>query len=151
MHNFIKRRSSSIRESTLPENIRKGFEKFQKDDGVPVYLKSGLSDVLLFRFTAIMVVIGFLQSVHQAYTMAFPAKKKWANRHAKIRVIISAKYVRLIDIQVIHECKYNKNYTVSCVYFIPFLLNLQQPIRLKLFYIRMQNYDLRWDFRFQKL
>lgn len=76
MHNFIKRRASSIRESTLPENIRKAFEKFQRDDGVPVYLKSGVSDVLLFRFTAIMVIIGFVQSVHQAYTMAFPAKKK---------------------------------------------------------------------------
>lgn len=76
MHNFIKRRSSSLRDSTLPENIRKGFEKFQADNGVPVYLKSGLSDVLLFRFTAIMVIIGVAETVHHAVKMAFPAKKK---------------------------------------------------------------------------
>lgn len=76
MHNFIKRRASSIRESTLPENIRKGFEKFQKNDGVPVYLKSGLSDVLLFRFTALMVIVGVVQSFHHLINKAFPSKKK---------------------------------------------------------------------------
>lgn len=76
MHNFIKRRASSIKESSLPENLRKGMEKFQRDDGVPVYLKSGLSDVLLYRFTAILVIIGVAQTVHQAIKMAFPAKKK---------------------------------------------------------------------------
>lgn len=76
MHNFIKRRASSLKESSIPENIRRGFEKFQKDDGVPVYLKSGLTDVLLFRFTAICVVIGVVQSVHSVIKMAFPAKKK---------------------------------------------------------------------------
>lgn len=76
MHNFIKRRSSSIKESTLPENLRKNYEKFQRDDGVPVHLKGGLGDVLLYRFTAAMVLIGVAQTVYQGFTMAFPAKKK---------------------------------------------------------------------------
>lgn len=70
MQNFVKRRSSSIKESTLPENLKKGFELFQKDDGVPVYLKAGLRDVLLYRFTAVLVLIGLAQTVHSVYTMA---------------------------------------------------------------------------------
>lgn len=76
MQNLVKRRSSSIKESTLPDNLRRGFERFQRDDGVPVHLKAGLRDVLLYRFTTILVLVGVAQSVYTIVTMAFPAKKK---------------------------------------------------------------------------
>lgn len=73
--NMIKRCTSSEK-STLPENLRKAYKLYQMDNGVPVHLKAGLRDVLLYRGTAIGVVIGYAYSVYCIIAMAFPSRKK---------------------------------------------------------------------------
>ena len=68
-------RSSSGSTSTLPENLRKAYELYQRDDGVPVFLKAGFRDRILYVFTAGSVVFGSLTSYYTLITMAFPKKK----------------------------------------------------------------------------
>lgn len=69
----ITRQSST---TTRPkEKLRAKYEKFQKDDGVPIYLKGGLPDRLLFGFTLVLVAIGTVDAIGSLIQMAF--KKKW--------------------------------------------------------------------------
>mgnify|MGYP005985130569 len=48
----------------LPENLRRNYEKFQREDGVPVYLKGGLGDRILLGITSILLAVGLVESGH---------------------------------------------------------------------------------------
>ena len=69
----VRRQSTST--STLPENLRKAYELFQRDDGVPVYLKAGFRDRIMYIGTLASVIFGSLCSYYTLITMAFPKKK----------------------------------------------------------------------------
>ncbi|XP_029984940.1 cytochrome c oxidase subunit 7A2, mitochondrial-like [Sphaeramia orbicularis] len=48
---------------------------FQEDNGMPVHLKGGSSDALLYRATMAMTVIGAGYVVYELVKAAFPQKK----------------------------------------------------------------------------
>lgn len=59
-----------------PEHLRTKYEKFQRDDGTPVYLKGGLPDRLLFGMTVVLIAIGIVDGMTALITMALPKKKQ---------------------------------------------------------------------------
>ncbi|XP_020641536.1 cytochrome c oxidase subunit 7A2, mitochondrial isoform X2 [Pogona vitticeps] len=42
----------------IANKVKEKQQAFQKDDDLPVHLKGGLSDVLLYRFTLLLCVFG---------------------------------------------------------------------------------------------
>ncbi|XP_059046237.1 cytochrome c oxidase subunit 7A1, mitochondrial-like [Achroia grisella] len=59
----------------VSETIRKRQQLFQKDDDVPVFLKGGPVDGLLYRLTMALCVVGLAGIFHTIYGHAFPKKQ----------------------------------------------------------------------------
>jgi len=49
-------------------------KKFQVDDGVPVHLKGGTMDIVLYYVTLAMLAVGLAGSFEFIYSQAFPKK-----------------------------------------------------------------------------
>ncbi|XP_077162660.1 cytochrome c oxidase subunit 7A2, mitochondrial [Paroedura picta] len=49
---------------------------FQEDNGIPVYLKGGLTDLLLYRLTMTITVVGTAYALYELYMAAMPKKQK---------------------------------------------------------------------------
>ncbi|XP_060640139.1 cytochrome c oxidase subunit 7A2, mitochondrial-like [Anolis sagrei] len=49
---------------------------FQEDNGLPVHLKGGLKDVLLYRFTMSLSLFGVAYSLYELFKAAKPKKNK---------------------------------------------------------------------------
>ncbi|CAL8312232.1 unnamed protein product [Lota lota] len=58
-------------DNKVPQNQK----RFQEDNGVPVYLKGGTSDALLYRTTMALTVMGVGYVVYELVKAAFPQKK----------------------------------------------------------------------------
>ncbi|VVC89949.1 unnamed protein product [Leptidea sinapis] len=59
----------------LSPKIREKQQRFQKEDGVPVFLKGGAFDVILYRFTMFLCVAGLVGVGHTVYIHAIPQNK----------------------------------------------------------------------------
>ncbi|CAH2244760.1 uncharacterized protein LOC120627435 [Pararge aegeria] len=57
------------------ETIRKQQELFQKDNDVPVHLKGGPFDALLYRLTMLLCIVGLAGIGHTIYGHAVPKKQ----------------------------------------------------------------------------
>ncbi|CRL01073.1 CLUMA_CG014371, isoform A [Clunio marinus] len=57
----------------LPEGLRKNMEKFQARNGLPVFLKGGPFDKILFGTTVFLCGVGLLMSAEFIYSLS---KKK---------------------------------------------------------------------------
>lgn len=49
-------------------------QEFQKDDGLPIHLKRGKPDKVLFYATMLLSGLGLLHTIGFIYSMAFPSK-----------------------------------------------------------------------------
>lgn len=49
---------------------------FQEDNGIPVYLKGGTTDALLYRLTMTLSIFGVGYVLYELYTAAMPKKQK---------------------------------------------------------------------------
>ncbi|KAI5638832.1 cytochrome c oxidase subunit 7A-related protein, mitochondrial-like [Phthorimaea operculella] len=58
----------------VPETIRKRQQQFQKEDDVPVFLKGGPMDAILYRLTMALCLLGLAGVVHTIYGHAIPKK-----------------------------------------------------------------------------
>ncbi|CAH1159652.1 unnamed protein product [Phaedon cochleariae] len=59
----------------LSESMRKKYERFQIDDGVPVYKKNGAPDVILLSITTLLIAIGLADGLYSILQLSFPRKK----------------------------------------------------------------------------
>ncbi|XP_013183070.1 cytochrome c oxidase subunit 7A2, mitochondrial [Amyelois transitella] len=66
---------TNIPYAPVPESIRKQQAQFQKDDDVPVFLKGGPLDGILYRLTMALCVVGLLGIGQTVYEHAFPKKQ----------------------------------------------------------------------------
>ncbi|XP_074541248.1 cytochrome c oxidase subunit 7A2, mitochondrial-like [Halichoeres trimaculatus] len=48
---------------------------FQEDNGMPIHLKGGTLDALLYRTTMVLTVLGTGYVVYELFNAAFPQKK----------------------------------------------------------------------------
>ncbi|KAM6905817.1 cytochrome c oxidase subunit 7A2b [Lycodopsis pacificus] len=66
--------SSSVRrqvDNKVPQNQK----VFQEDNGLPVHLKGGSGDAVLYRFTMALTLLGVGFVVYELAKAAFPQKK----------------------------------------------------------------------------
>ncbi|XP_036405578.1 cytochrome c oxidase subunit 7A2, mitochondrial-like [Megalops cyprinoides] len=59
-------------ENKVPEKQK----LFQEDNGMPVHLKGGVSDALLYRLTMALTVLGTGYVLYELYSAAVPKKKE---------------------------------------------------------------------------
>lgn len=52
--------------------MKKKYEHYQKADGVPVYLKNGISDKAVLGTTLLLIGTGLANGYYTIITMAFP-------------------------------------------------------------------------------
>ncbi|KAM9637126.1 cytochrome c oxidase subunit 7A2, mitochondrial [Harpia harpyja] len=73
-----------ISQRTISTASRRQFENrvhekqklFQEDNGIPVHLKGGLMDALLYRVTMGLTVFGTAYVVYQLLVVSMPKKQK---------------------------------------------------------------------------
>ncbi|XP_034755307.1 cytochrome c oxidase subunit 7A2, mitochondrial [Etheostoma cragini] len=66
--------SSSVRRQ-VDNKVPQKQKMFQEDNGMPVHLKGGTSDALLYRTTMALTVLGAGYVVYELVKAAFPQKK----------------------------------------------------------------------------
>ncbi|KAE8603174.1 hypothetical protein XENTR_v10014241 [Xenopus tropicalis] len=66
--------SSSTRRS-LQNKVPEKQKIFQEDNGIPVYLKGGVGDALLYRLTMALTVLGTGYALYELVSAALPKKK----------------------------------------------------------------------------
>ncbi|KAM7395885.1 hypothetical protein PAMA_007250 [Pampus argenteus] len=72
----VARRSFSGSARRQIENkVRQNQKLFQEDNGIPVHLKGGTADVLLYRATMVLTVLGAGYAVYELVMASFPQKK----------------------------------------------------------------------------
>ncbi|XP_068454870.1 cytochrome c oxidase subunit 7A2, mitochondrial-like [Clinocottus analis] len=65
--------SSSRRQ--VDNKVQQKQKVFQEDNGMPVHLKGGSADALLYRSTMVLTVVGVGYVVYELLHAAFPQKK----------------------------------------------------------------------------
>jgi len=60
----------------MSKRMLDNYAKFQKDDGVPVHLKGGFRDQVLYYSTVAICTFGLFEMFRNFYIMAFPQKKE---------------------------------------------------------------------------
>ncbi|XP_055682835.1 cytochrome c oxidase subunit 7A1, mitochondrial-like [Lutzomyia longipalpis] len=58
----------------LPENLVRNYKKFQEPNGLPIFLKGGPFDRVLFGSTVFLCGVGVLFFANFVYTMGFKKK-----------------------------------------------------------------------------
>lgn len=61
--------------STIPDSLKRKQQHFQMADGVPIYLKGGIMDRILFGATVGLIGFGLISYALTVYPMAYPKKK----------------------------------------------------------------------------
>ncbi|XP_049621827.1 cytochrome c oxidase subunit 7A2, mitochondrial-like [Suncus etruscus] len=72
-----------ITQRTISTASRRQFENkvpekqklFQEDNGIPIHLKGGLSDALLYRATMILTLGGTAYTIYELVKASFPKKQ----------------------------------------------------------------------------
>ncbi|XP_020784956.1 cytochrome c oxidase subunit 7A2, mitochondrial-like [Boleophthalmus pectinirostris] len=72
----VARRSISSSAARRGNPVPNKQKLFQEDNGMPVHLKGGSSDSLLYRTTMVLTVMGAGYVVYELVTAAFPQKKE---------------------------------------------------------------------------
>lgn len=58
-----------------PPKLLRKYEHFQKDNGIPVYIKGGVGDKILFGLTLAGIAVGLTDGLYTLFQMARPKKK----------------------------------------------------------------------------
>ncbi|KAK1171928.1 cytochrome c oxidase subunit 7A2, mitochondrial-like [Acipenser oxyrinchus oxyrinchus] len=66
---------SSTARRQVQNKVPEKQKMFQEDNGIPVHLKGGVSDALLYRFTMALTVLGTGYVVYELVSAALPKKK----------------------------------------------------------------------------
>ncbi|KAM8726705.1 cytochrome c oxidase subunit 7A2b [Acanthopagrus schlegelii] len=66
--------SSSVRRQ-VENKVPQKQKLFQEDNGMPVHLKGGSGDAILYRTTMVLTVLGAGYVVYELVKAAFPQKK----------------------------------------------------------------------------
>lgn len=67
--------AASARKYNTLAQIKELQKKFSADDGVPVYLKGGKMDVILYKTTLALSGVALVACFYTLYSMIYPQKK----------------------------------------------------------------------------
>ncbi|XP_043918885.1 cytochrome c oxidase subunit 7A2, mitochondrial-like [Protopterus annectens] len=74
LHQLVHRSFSSSARCQIKNKVLENQKIFQADNGVPVHLKGGTVDALLYRFTMTLTVIGACYSLYHLVKASLPKK-----------------------------------------------------------------------------
>ena len=75
LHQITKRTISTASGRQFENKVPKKQKLFQEDNGIPVPLKSGIADALLYRATMILTVGGTAYAMYELAVASFPKKQ----------------------------------------------------------------------------
>lgn len=73
--NVILRRCLTGKTTPQTHPLAAKYKHYQLEDGIPVYLKGGFGDRILFQITLLLCAIGLADGLSTLYSMAFRKKK----------------------------------------------------------------------------
>ena len=77
LHQITKRTISTASGRQFENKVPKKQKLFQEDNGIPVYLKSGIADALLYRATMVLIAGGMAYAIYKLAVASFPKKQDW--------------------------------------------------------------------------
>ncbi|XP_015424915.1 PREDICTED: cytochrome c oxidase subunit 7A2, mitochondrial isoform X1 [Myotis davidii] len=75
LRQISQRTISTASRRQFENKVREKQKLFQEDDGIPVHLKGGIADALLYRATMILTVGGTIYAIYQLALASFPKKQ----------------------------------------------------------------------------
>ncbi|XP_061256487.1 cytochrome c oxidase subunit 7A2, mitochondrial-like [Bos javanicus] len=75
LHQITKRTISTASGGQFENKFPKKQKLFQEDNGIPVYLKSGIADALLYRATMVLIAGGMAYAIYKLAVASFPKKQ----------------------------------------------------------------------------
>ncbi|XP_054424814.1 cytochrome c oxidase subunit 7A2, mitochondrial [Pteronotus mesoamericanus] len=75
LRQITQRTLSTASRRQLENKIPEKQKLFQEDNGIPVHLKGGVADALLYRATMILTIGGTAYAIYQLATASLPKKQ----------------------------------------------------------------------------
>ena len=75
LHQITKRTISTALRRQFENKVPAKQKLFQEDNGIPVHLKGGMADALLYRATMVLTVGGTAYAIYQLAVVSFPKKQ----------------------------------------------------------------------------
>ncbi|XP_006898431.1 PREDICTED: cytochrome c oxidase subunit 7A2, mitochondrial-like [Elephantulus edwardii] len=75
LRQITQRTISATSRRQFENKVREKQKLFQEDNGIPVYLKGGIADALLYRATMLLTVGGTAYAIYQMAVASFPKKQ----------------------------------------------------------------------------
>ncbi|XP_067388740.1 cytochrome c oxidase subunit 7A2, mitochondrial [Emydura macquarii macquarii] len=76
LRQILQRTISTTSRRQIQNRVPEKQKIFQEDDGVPVHLKGGVTDALLYKITMILTVVGTGYAFYELGVAAMPKKAK---------------------------------------------------------------------------
>ncbi|XP_053142891.1 cytochrome c oxidase subunit 7A2, mitochondrial [Hemicordylus capensis] len=76
LRHISQRTISTASRRQMANRVPEHQKRFQEDNGLPVYLKGGITDALLYRTTMLLTVFGAGYVVYELFMAAMPKKQK---------------------------------------------------------------------------
>uniref|UniRef100_A0A452DXW4 Cytochrome c oxidase subunit 7A2, mitochondrial n=1 Tax=Capra hircus TaxID=9925 RepID=A0A452DXW4_CAPHI len=77
LRQIAKRTISTASRRQFENKVPEKQKLFQEDNGIPVHLKGGVADALLYRATMILTVGGTAYAMYELAVASFPKKQDW--------------------------------------------------------------------------
>ena len=77
LRQIAKRTISTASRRQFENKVPEKQKLFQEDNGIPVHLKGGIADAVLYRATMILTVGGMAYAIYQLVVASFPKKQDW--------------------------------------------------------------------------
>ena len=77
LRQIAKRTISTASRRQFENKVPEKQKLFQEDNGMPVHLKGGIADALLYRATMILTVDGTAYAMYELAVASFPKKQDW--------------------------------------------------------------------------
>ncbi|XP_042087530.1 cytochrome c oxidase subunit 7A2, mitochondrial-like [Ovis aries] len=75
LRQIAKRTISTASRRQFENKVPEKQKLFQEDNGIPVHLKGGIADALLYRATMILTVGGMAYAMYELAVASFPKKQ----------------------------------------------------------------------------
>uniref|UniRef100_A0A4W2DHQ5 Cytochrome c oxidase subunit 7A2, mitochondrial n=1 Tax=Bos indicus x Bos taurus TaxID=30522 RepID=A0A4W2DHQ5_BOBOX len=75
LHQIIQRTIITASHRKFENKVPEKQKMFQEDNGIPVHLKGGIADAVLYRATMILTVGGMGYAIYQLVVTSFPNKQ----------------------------------------------------------------------------
>ncbi|XP_054565306.1 cytochrome c oxidase subunit 7A2, mitochondrial-like [Eptesicus fuscus] len=75
LRQISQRTVSTASRRQFENKVREKQKLFQEDNGIPVHLKGGVADALLYSATMILTVGGTIYAIYQLAVASFPKKQ----------------------------------------------------------------------------